>query len=98
MLLVAHTGRGVMSEHDAYAALRHRDYRCLLAGGVLAALGSEVQAAAVAWELYRRTGSAWVLGLSGLAQFLPILLLALPAGQVADRFSRKRIFQLAQLV
>jgi MFS family permease len=85
------------TEHDAYAALRHRDYRHLLAGGVLSSLGAEVQAVAVGWELYRRTDSAWVLGLAGLAQFLPVLLLALPAGQAADRYSRKALFQLAQL-
>jgi MFS family permease len=83
-------------EHDAYAALRHRDYRCLLIGAVLASTGSEVQAVAVGWELYRRTGSPWSLGLAGLAQFLPVLLLALPAGQASDRYSRKIVFQCAQ--
>jgi MFS family permease len=83
-------------EHDPYAALRHRDYCCLLGGGVLSSIGGEVQAAAVGWELYRRTGSAWALALAGLAQFLPVLLLALPAGQAADRYSRKALFQSAQ--
>ncbi len=81
--------------HDAYAALRHRDYRCLLAGGVLASIAVEMQAVAVGWELYRRTDSAWNLGLTGLAQFLPVLVLALPAGHAADRYSRKHLFQLA---
>jgi MFS family permease len=84
-------------DHDAYAALRHGGYRCLLAGGVIASLGGEIQAVAVGWELYERTRSARYLGLAGLAQFLPVLLLALPAGAVADRFSRKGIYQLAQL-
>lgn len=82
-------------DHDAYAALRHRDYRCLLGGGVLSSIGSEVQAAAVGWELYLRTDSAAMLGYAGLVQFLPVLLLALPAGHAADHFSRKRIFQTA---
>jgi MFS family permease len=84
------------STHDPYGALRYRDYRCLLGGSVLASVGGEVLAVAVGWELYERTGSAAVLGLSGLAQFLPVLLLALPAGQAADRFSRKVLLQLAQ--
>jgi MFS family permease len=83
------------AEHDAYAALRYRDYRCLLAGGVLASIASGVQVVAVGWEVYRRTDSPWDLGLTGLAQFLPVLLLALPAGQAADRYSRKGLFQLA---
>jgi MFS family permease len=84
------------SEHDAYAALRHPGYRCLLSGAVLSGLGAEVQAVAVSWELYDRTGSALTLAYAGLAQFLPVLLLALPAGAAADRFSRKRLFQTAQ--
>ena len=82
--------------HDPYAALRYRDYRLLLAGGVLASIGAEMQAVAVGWELYVRTHSAAYLGLAGLVQFLPVLLLALPAGQAADHHSRKRLFQLAQ--
>ncbi len=82
--------------HDPYAALRHRDYRHLLSGGVLSSLGGEVQAVAVGWELYERTRSPAYLGLAGLAQFLPVLLLALPAGHVADRYSRKVVLQCAQ--
>jgi MFS family permease len=63
---------------------------------VLATVGLEVQAVAVGWELYQRTESPLALGLTGLAQFLPVLLLALPAGQVADHFSRKAVLQVAQ--
>ncbi len=84
------------SEHDAYQALRHPSYRSLLIGAVLASAAGEVQAVAVGWELYRRTHSAWALGLTGLAQFLPVLLLALPAGHAADRYNRKVVFQFAQ--
>jgi hypothetical protein len=43
--------------HDPYAALRHRDFRLSLAGTVLASVGNEMQAVAVGWELYERTGS-----------------------------------------
>jgi len=82
--------------HDAYAALRYGDYRCLLAGGVMASIGAEVQAVAVGWEIYLRTESALALGLTGLAQFLPVLLLALPAGQAADHYSRKGLLQISQ--
>jgi MFS family permease len=83
-------------EHDAYAALRHRDYRCLLIGAFLSSMGTGAQVVVVGWELYQRTHSLLALGLTGLAQFLPVLLLAIPAGQVADRYSRKRVFQLSQ--
>ena len=47
---------------------------------------------AVAWHMYDITSSAWDLGLVGLFQFVPALLLMLPAGHVADRFHRARIF------
>ncbi len=82
--------------HDPYAALRHRDYRLFLSAGVLASIGSEVQATAIGWELYRRTNSPAALGFAGLAQFLPVLLFALPAGQAADHYSRRVLFQVAQ--
>jgi MFS family permease len=81
--------------HDPYAALRHRDYRRVLAGSVLAAMGTEMQAVAVGWELYQRTDSPAALGIVGLVQFLPVLLLSLPAGHAADRYSRKYIVALA---
>jgi MFS family permease len=85
------------STHDPYRALRHRDYRLLLAAGILASIGGEIQAVAVGWELYDRTGDPAALGLAGLLQFLPVLLLALPAGYAADHYSRRALFQIAQI-
>ena len=46
---------------------------------------------AVGWELWLRTRSAFSLGMVGLVQVLPVLLLSLPAGHVADQFNRRRI-------
>src|SRR5215472_15834262 len=85
-----------MHDHDAYAALRSRDYRRLLLGNMLSGVAREMQSVAVGWELYQRTDSAAALGFAGLAQFLPVLLLSLPAGHAADRYSRKRLVQAAQ--
>ena len=62
-----------------------RTDRRLVGGGILASLGAEMQAVAVGWEIYQRTGSPGHLGLVGLVQFLPVLCLALPAGHAADR-------------
>jgi MFS family permease len=84
--------------HDPYVALRSRDYRRLLAGNMLASIASEMMSVAVGWELYQRTNSAAALGFVGLAQFLPVLLLALPAGHAADRYSRKGLFLAAQVM
>lgn len=62
----------------------------------MASLGGEMLAAAVGWELYERTQSEAALGFVGLVQFLPVLLLSLPAGQAADRYSRKGLLAAAQ--
>jgi MFS family permease len=88
----------MQATHDPYAALRLGDYRRVLSGSVLAALGTEMQAVAVGWELYQRTGSAAALGLVGLVQFLPVLFLSLPAGHAADRYSRRILVAVALAV
>ncbi len=85
-----------MEPHDPYGALRHRDYRRLLAGSILASFGTQMQSVAVGWELYERTDSAEALGYVGLTLFLPVLLLSLPAGQIVDRHSRRGVLLVAQ--
>ena len=60
---------------------------------MLATMASEMQAVAVGWQIYGLTHRALDLGLVGLAQFLPGILLFLVAGQAADRFPRQRILQ-----
>src|SRR5205823_513453 len=89
-------GRRVDTPHDPYGALRFRDYRRVLAGSVLATIATQVQTAALEWELYERTRDPLYNGLIGLVQFVPVLLLVLPAGQVADSFNRKFIVVGAQ--
>lgn len=81
----------VLPVHDPYAALRVPSYRDYLAGNFLALLGMQMQAVAVGWEVWQRTHSAAELGKVALLQFLPVLILGIPAGQMADRFPRKRI-------
>ena len=54
-------------------------------------------ATALGWQAYERAGDPLVLGLLGLAEFLPALLLALPAGHVADRYDRRHVAFLASL-
>lgn len=53
---------------------------------------------ALAWHMYDITSSAWDLGLVGLFQFVPALLLILPAGHAVDRFHRGRIFAFCMLI
>jgi hypothetical protein len=54
----------------------------------------QVQIVALGWQMYDITHSVLDLGLSGLAQFLPALLLSIPAGYFADRHARQRILQI----
>jgi MFS family permease len=55
-------------------------------------MGNQMLMVAVAWHMYDITSSAWDLGLVGLLQFIPALLFTLPAGHLADRLHRARIF------
>lgn len=61
-----------------------------------AGVGGTMVRSAISWHLYTLTGSAFDLGLIGLVQFVPALLLSLPAGLVSDRYERRRIVQIAQ--
>ena len=53
---------------------------------------------ALGWQVYAMTGSAFHLGLIGLAQFLPVVLLVFVAGHAADRYDRQRVVQVCQIV
>jgi MFS family permease len=80
-----------MTTRDPYAAFRFRDYRLMIGGSLLANIGRAMVSVAIGWELYVRTNSAMALGWVGLIQALPIIVLAIPAGHVADRMDRKWI-------
>ena len=72
-------------------AFRHRDFSLYLLGRVLGGLGIEMQIVAVGWQVYAISGQALDLGLVGLAQFSPFLVLFPFTGMAADRLPRKRI-------
>ncbi|HET9509139.1 MAG TPA: MFS transporter [Gaiellaceae bacterium] len=74
------------------AALRERDYARLIAAIVAMGFGREMVLVAVGWQVYAIDRNPFHLGLVGLAEFLPLPLLALPAGALADRLSRKLVF------
>ena len=77
--------------HDPYAALRFHDFRLLLGANLLAGLAQAILSVIVGWELYIRTDSALALGLVGLVQIVPNVVLSIPAGQYVDRHDQKRI-------
>ena len=86
-----------VASHDAYAALRYRDFRLLEAGRFITTFGSEMLTFAIGWELWIRTNSALALGMVGLVQVVPILILSLPAGHVADQYNRRRIVIITEI-
>jgi MFS family permease len=73
------------------AVLRHRGVALFLAARFIATIAVQMQTVAVGWQVYQVTRDPLDLGLIGLSQFLPFVLLVLPAGHVADRHDRRRI-------
>ena len=73
------------------AAFHHKAFRYYMPARFLVTIASEMQALAVAWQIYELTRRPLDLGLVGLAQFLPGVCLFLVAGHTADRFPRLRI-------
>ncbi len=81
---------------DPYLAFRHRPYCFYSAGNFISVIGRQMLGVAISYEVFLHTHSATALGLIGLAGALPIIFLALPAGQIADRFNRRNIIIITQ--
>ncbi|WP_207462508.1 MFS transporter [Azospirillum sp. SYSU D00513] len=79
------------------SAFRHRPFTLFWLARLAAGMAMQMQVVAVGWQIYALTGSAWHLGLVGLFQFLPTLVMALYAGHVVDNNDRRHIL-LAALV
>jgi MFS family permease len=77
-------------------AFRHRNYRLLFCGQSFAVLGNWIQYLAMTWLVYRLSGSAWLLGVTGFASMIGILVLAPFAGLWADRVDRKKLLLATQ--
>ena len=82
---------GAAPRHDAYAALRHRDFRWYILSLFSMTLASQLQAVVVGWQVYAITHDPLSLGLLGLAEALPFIAMSLPAGYLADRWNRRTI-------
>lgn len=77
--------------HRLPEVLRQRDYALLWSTSLVTALATQMIAVAVGWQVYGLHRSALDLGLVGLAEFVPLPLLALPAGHLADRFPKRLV-------
>jgi MFS family permease len=82
----------------ADSLLRHRAFVAFWFARIASSFGFQMLSVAVGWQIYSITGRAFDLGLIGLVQFVPSVLLALPAGHVADQFERRRIVLIGQVI
>ena len=87
---------GGVTWRDTFAALKHRNYRLFFVGQLVSLIGSWMQTTAQGWLVYQMTGSKALLGTVAAAGSLPVLLLSLWGGSVADRHSKRTVVVLTQ--
>ena len=83
--------------HDPFAAVRVANYRLFASGFAFSSFGLQMMSMGLAWEIYDRTQSAFMLGAVGLCRALPVIIMALPAGYAIDSFDRRRVLTLTQI-
>lgn len=81
-----------------HSLLRHKPFTLFLLARVASSIAFQMLGVAVGWQMYALTGSAWYLGLVGLAQFLPMFLLTLVVGHVADHYDRRIVARACQTI
>ncbi|MCH3965261.1 MAG: MFS transporter [Clostridium sp.] len=81
---------------DTFVSLKHRDFRYFLSGQLLSLMGTMIQNTALSWYIYKMTNSPFLLGLIGVFQYAPVLLITLIGGVIAERHSKKKILMATQ--
>ncbi len=82
---------------ESLRALRYRNYRLFISGQIVSLTGSWIQTTALSWLVYNLlTHSSFYLGLLNFALQIPVLLLGLVAGALADRVNRHRLLIITQ--
>ncbi|MBA2284385.1 MAG: MFS transporter, partial [Ktedonobacteraceae bacterium] len=80
----------------AFSALRHRNFRLFWCGQLISLIGTWMQTTGLAWLVLQLYHSAWLLGIVGALQFLPVLVLSLFGGVLADRLPKRRVLLFTQ--
>ncbi|SMC76936.1 MFS transporter [Rhizobium sp. RU36D] len=88
----------IAASGDRFAAFRHASYTKFFIARFLGGFATQILSVSVGWQMYDETKSAFYLGLIGLVQFLPSLLLILVTGSVADRYNRRAIVTICMAV
>jgi MFS family permease len=84
--------------HDPYAAIRFKEFRFFISGKLLLTIAVLMQEIVASWMIYDQTKDPLSLGLIGLTEAIPSLLLALPGGYLADKFSRRKLMLVATMI
>lgn len=79
-----------------FAALHFHDFRLLWLGQFVSQMGTQMTSVAITWQLYELTGAAAALGLLGLCRLIPLVLLSLGSGVLADSIDRRRLMLASQ--
>jgi MFS family permease len=79
-----------------FVALRHRNYRLFCFGQLISLIGTWMQSIGQVWLVLELTHSAWLLGVVGALQFLPVMLLSLFGGVLADRLPKRKVLLFTQ--
>lgn len=80
-----------------FSLLKNREFRFLVLTRMCAITAMQAQAVIVGWQVYSLTGSAWMLGLTGLAEAIPAIACAFYAGHAVDVSSPRKIYRLCLL-
>ncbi|HYQ95899.1 MAG TPA: MFS transporter [Candidatus Eisenbacteria bacterium] len=81
---------------STFRALQHRNYRLYWTGQLVSLIGTWMQSVAQGWLMHRLTNSAFMLGILGFMQFLPVLLLSLWAGVIVDSMDKRKLLLFTQ--
>src|SRR6476661_5014163 len=82
---------------DVSSLRESRDLRLLVAGNLVTGLGTQAALVALPFQLYTQTRSAFLTGLLGAVELIPLIVLALLGGAIADRYDRRRVLLLDQI-
>jgi MFS family permease len=80
------------------SVMRHRPFALFWTARVMSSVAFQMMSVAIGWQVYSITHSAYALGFVGLAQFLPMFVLTLVVGHVADRYDRRTIAYVCQSI
>jgi len=81
-------------KHDPFAVLKIKDYQFFLTFRFFLTMAIQMQSVIVGWQVYSISGSVLDLGLIGLAEAIPFILISIFSGHIADTFNRKKIILL----